>query len=423
MASNNVEILIKADDQASAKMRDVGKSAGDMNKQFKETGAKAKASTEFVGTLANALGGTELGKYASQLAGMTEKMSQFSEVSKEGGIGALAFKAGLVAMVGTIAIGIGKALGDVIFQTEKWAAELERATQQAKELSAAIQSATQSRFGEELADLRAISDVEERRIAAQKAFEQLGKEQQGTQRTIADLTKQIEQRTNQWSSVLSRASGNYRGITEQLKGQLEDAKSLAKTQQEQVLAVLKLKEAEDLISQNKKQAADDAARLVKSSQDQVQALRDELELLQSKDKIATEYAQKVRRGELGAGGAKVAEDLARQIDAEKEVQDAAKAAAVEKDRLAQKAAADAEKEREKEAKDAEEKAKAFGQATNLGATESRLLTRGPGQDSAEKQLKESQETNKILKEIEQKFDAQGRYIPGGGESLKVELVS
>ena len=131
MASESVGILIEADDQASAKLQQVADNADRQVKRIKEVGQKAKASTEFVGTLANQLGGTQLGGFAGQLAQLTERISNFSEVSKAGGAGALAFKAGLVAATAIASYKVGEALSDWAFQTGAWKKELAAAATEA----------------------------------------------------------------------------------------------------------------------------------------------------------------------------------------------------------------------------------------------------------------------------------------------------
>ncbi len=137
--SESVKILIDADDQASRKVAAAAKNVENSIKGIKSTGEQAKKSTEFFGSIANALGGSELGAYASQIAGITEKTSQFAEVQKLGGAGALAFKAGLAGVAGVIAFGIGKALGDVIFQTSKWTEEIAKATRESDRLNKSLQ--------------------------------------------------------------------------------------------------------------------------------------------------------------------------------------------------------------------------------------------------------------------------------------------
>ena len=150
-----IRYRISAEDAATQKFRQVREEVEKNVKQVREVGSKAKASTEFVGTLANAMGGSGIGQYAGQVAQLTERISAFSEVSKAGGAGALAFKAGLVGAAGVIGFQIGKALGDVIFQTEKWNKELAKSLEIAKAVGSELQTA----FGKQLSRQQVMIDL------------------------------------------------------------------------------------------------------------------------------------------------------------------------------------------------------------------------------------------------------------------------
>lgn len=135
MASEAVKILIEAEDLASAKVAQAAAKIDQNVKKIKDVGGKAKASTEFIGQLAGQLGGSEISAFAGQLGGLTEKISQFSEVSKLGGAGALAFKAGLVGVVGALSFNVGKSIGDWWFETDRWNKELEKAIENSDRLT------------------------------------------------------------------------------------------------------------------------------------------------------------------------------------------------------------------------------------------------------------------------------------------------
>ena len=161
MATESVKILISAEDEATAKIRRVTEETKKNVAQIKEVGSQAKASTEFVGTLATAIGGSELGAYAGQLAQITERVSAFSEVSKAGGKAALAFKAGLVAVSGVIGFQVGQAIGDVIWKTEEWANTFDQATSAAERLRAELAKNTIKRLAEDIQELRATGGTDD----------------------------------------------------------------------------------------------------------------------------------------------------------------------------------------------------------------------------------------------------------------------
>ena len=95
MAGDAIKIVIEAEDKASAQAINAARNIESAVKGVKETGQKAKASTEFIGVLAGQLGGSQLQQAAGGVAAITEKVGQFSEVMKAGGVGAMAFQAGV----------------------------------------------------------------------------------------------------------------------------------------------------------------------------------------------------------------------------------------------------------------------------------------------------------------------------------------
>lgn len=213
MPSETVEILIEADDRASAKFEKIGESAEKQVKAFREVGAKAKASTELVGTLAGALGGTELSSFANQLSQLTERVSAFSEVAKNGGSGAMAFKAGLVGAAGVLSFNVGKALGDVVFQTEKWNLLLEDSIALSRELNSELSSRRSTFYQDELSAVQAIADAEKRRIVAQEKINELAQDLSAKEGLANDLRKEIEDRYPTYFSYFNDFYGEYREHT------------------------------------------------------------------------------------------------------------------------------------------------------------------------------------------------------------------
>jgi hypothetical protein len=80
MAGDAIKIVIEAEDKASAQAINASRNIENAVKGVKETGQKAKASTEFIGVLAGQLGGSQFQAAASGVAAITEKVGQFSEV-------------------------------------------------------------------------------------------------------------------------------------------------------------------------------------------------------------------------------------------------------------------------------------------------------------------------------------------------------
>lgn len=203
MADESVQILIEADDKASSKFENVSEAMERNVKQIKDVGGKAKASTELVGTLANSLGGTALGSFAGQLAQVTERVSAFSEVAKEGGAGAAAFKVGLAGVVGVLGFEVGQALGNVIFQTERWKEELAKATDEAKRLNAALSATKDFRFSLEMEEASLLGDPAAQREQLKGMLSEVDEAIEQTKARIASVPEEWNWAMN----MLARAGG------------------------------------------------------------------------------------------------------------------------------------------------------------------------------------------------------------------------
>lgn len=275
--SESVKILIEADDQASKKIADAAKNVEASIKGIKATGDQAKKSTEFFGAIAGALGGSELASYASQLAGLTDKVSQFSEVQKAGGAGALAFKAGLVAAVGAIAFGIGNALGNVIFQTEKWTEKLKEAGAEAAKLSAASLKFGDVRFSDSKEDIELIRDPDEKRAAYEKLMEAVKTDIAA----VETQTKQSKKSVDEWSAAW-QITGDRKGFAAQAKQEYEANKQRLEQLNAQRLELGIL--LNERTSNNEKIKEENA--LKDKSGAYLKTLQDELELLSAtKDEV------------------------------------------------------------------------------------------------------------------------------------------
>lgn len=453
MATESVKILIEAEDQASAKIAAASKEVENRIKNIKDVGGKAKASTEFIGTLANSLGGSELSSYASQLAGLTEKVGQFSEVSKVGGAGAMAFKAGLVGVVGVLSFQVGNALGNMIFETDKWNKELEKSIDLSKKMASELNRLADVRISDTLADIRFIEDPEKQIEEMRKLRESAAKEVDGIVASIARLEKEMSASSFDQDANIFSVFGSSDMRTEEIKRELEAATEAKEKANARFLALDK--EVGDSVRQLEK----DKISAIRADEKYLDSLDKQIAMLQAVKEDETglaalrEQAAQATSGLLETDSAKKAEDKLKQIQllqqeielekkareekkaALKEIADmefnatmaAEKAFIAERDRLAeqkvlleqgaeaahamrlakqgiseedaksfaaQQAALD-------EQKQIAEKMKARESAQPLQAVSSRFLTRGPVDDKmldvAKSQLKVQQEQLAELK--------------------------
>jgi len=337
MASESVKILIEAEDQASAKLANATERINANVKKIKETGERAKKSTEFVGTIGTILGGSELGSFASQLGGLIEKTSQFSEVSKAGGAGAMAFKAGLVAAAAAIGFSVGNALGNVIFQTEKWAKKLEDAKERFKELSQQISDANQQRFEDQVATIEVRPEGAEKVEDFKKLQQELKTEILGVEQRVKGSQKAVEEWNKAW-----QITGDRKGFAEQAKMQLQQDKERLKQLQQQEKQIQRTLGIEaELDAQRKdntylenlsKQLAlleaqqADTGKINEAGKTQVQILQEEIALLEQRNFNMATFAETARQAAGTDEGVDAATELLvemelkkKQIELEKEL--------------------------------------------------------------------------------------------------------
>jgi hypothetical protein len=173
MAGDAIKIVIEAEDKASAQAINASRNIENAVKGVKETGQKAKASTEFIGVLAGQLGGSQLQQAAGGVAAITEKVGQFSEVMKAGGVGAMAFQAGVTLLVTTLSFNLGKAIGESIFGVQELKDEFGEARAQIEGFTQSMISAADKGFKEKLEDISLIKDPAKQQNEAVAAFAEI----------------------------------------------------------------------------------------------------------------------------------------------------------------------------------------------------------------------------------------------------------
>lgn len=218
-ADESVKILIEAEDQASKKMLAVQKQTEALANNVKTLGGRTKATAEFTGTLASLMGGSEFGQYAGQIAAITEKTSQFGEVAKAGGAGALAFKAGLVGLVGYASFQVGKVFADLIWNTKEYERELAKLHETSQRTFKEVAAANERFFSNQHEDIELISNPEEKRAAYEALFAQTNKDVSTMTQRLAESTKAAEEWEDAW-----KITGDRKIYAEEAKRQMESDK-------------------------------------------------------------------------------------------------------------------------------------------------------------------------------------------------------
>ena len=280
--NESVKIVIDADDLASAKVAAAAKNVDQNIKAIKSSGEQAKKSTEFFGVIANSLGGTELGAYASQLAGITEKTSQFAEVQKLGGAGALAFKAGLFGLVGVLGFQVGQAIRSAIFETEDWTKKLAEATEKSKELSTAAAGIQMTQFSERLEQIQIFDDPEAQRAGNQQLLDEVKKNLAGVEGQSRASKKAAEEWAAAW-----QITGDRQGFAAQAQQQAKDDEARVKALQAQQVQLEKLLSPQ----QEENRLLRERLALDKQAEANVAKLKEEIDALNGKVKVLSSEEQ------------------------------------------------------------------------------------------------------------------------------------
>jgi hypothetical protein len=303
--SEGVEILVSADDQASKVLGKVTDNVDAKVKQIRSIGGKAKASTEFIGIVANSLGNTQFAQAAGGLGQLSEKIGAFSEVSKLGGAGALAFKAGLLGVAAVAGFKIGTMIGDWAFETERWTKQLAEANDLLKESAAQIAKTEGVKLG-----FRVEKAGLEGEVSQRKLLNELNEQAFAIEKQIADAKSQAKADTEGMVGFSRARVGTDKILAEMSETDLallKEKLGVIKNERDALAAKLSPYAAElELLKQS--------VELKKKNNDYIKSLQQEVELLAaSKEEHAAIEAMQKTGGD--AMAAKKVELLLREKDA------------------------------------------------------------------------------------------------------------
>ena len=423
--SESVDILIKAEDLATPVIKQSAKAVDSLDaglKRIKESGGQAKKSADFARIIASSLGGSEIGAYIGQIGEAADKTAQFAEIQKAGGAGALAFKAGLVGLVGTISLGVGQAIGNAIFQTEKYTNQLDKAIAKSSEFTTEMIRLGNVRLVENIEDIELIRDPD----AKKARYADLLKTTEKSIKDVSESLKENRKIVQEWDEGWQNGTAGQK----QAEALVADSEVLLKNLVKQKEQLVKLNsgratELEQLKEQNALQDKSEAyvetlrqqLAVLKATNDEKAGVVASQQTVGGDTAEATRLLKEIDAIAAKAEAEKIAADEQKKLDADKENnakrlkalkenelnklaeetillnqgREAANAFALEKQGLAKDDALAIAREREKidqqkdAIKEAEKQAGAkpiTQQATVNTAFESRLLTRGPADDAA-----------------------------------------
>jgi hypothetical protein len=324
-----------AQDKIRGKMNSTGAA-------MKDVGGNAKKTTELVGTLAQLTGNTEIGNFASQLAGATEKISSFGEVAKAGKAGALAFKLGLVALAATVGSAIGKALGDVIFETKKFTRELERAKEASKELEDRLQKTRSVMMENAKQDIELIRDPEKKRAEYKALLSTLDKDIETVSKNVKVSQKAVDDWADAW-----QVTGNRKEYAKQAQEQLENDKARLSALRDERDELQKI--TSERTRQNEELAKANEAK--DKSEAYIASLKEEIQYLAAtkEEQIKLDAAKNATVEDQGEAERllKERDAIVAKIESQKELEEAQKRAEEERAKAAEKAIQDAQREQDR----------------------------------------------------------------------------
>lgn len=373
--SDAVEILLSVDDQASEA---VSKAANKVNSVERDA-AKAKPSImgiekagrtagDAIGRIGDTLDLPELSRASGAIGAIAEQLQNAKEASEGMKLGFVG-TAGVAGGVLTASIGIGKAIGDVVFQTSQWEERLKGALSVSSQLSARQGRMAQQAFGDQLARLDASGAPDASYL---ELIKQIKREAEGVSRNLNAEMSKLNKMSGVWASTFGQYETQLlQANIDAFQGQLEQLK-----EQENVVERLLTVEREITKERERKSRLESEDKFIKQ-------LEQELELMsasaEEQDKIIA-----MRNAATIEGQAAIELLLA----AKRDIQ-------------AQNAKELEKTEKAKQAKVGSKIGLIPDRFTQLDAFESRLLTRGPGQPVSEETkairdlIKEMKEQRKI----------------------------
>lgn len=284
--SDNVEVVLSVDDQASSA---VAKAASKVSSI--DTSAKAskphiislekagRSAGDALSRIGDTLNVPELGRASGAIGGIAEQLQTAKEAAngmKLGFVGTI----GVIGGVAAGAVGIGKAIGDVVFATAAWEQKLQSALSISQQLADRQARMADRSFGDQLAKLE-LADAPDSSYRAM--ISKLKQEAQGVSRSLnAELSKIDALSVPGLSYIYSNEIKIRQNSANLLQQQLEQLK-------EQETAVERILTVERELNKER-----DRKKQIEEENKIIQQLKDELDLLSAtgaeRHKLAAEQS-------------------------------------------------------------------------------------------------------------------------------------
>jgi hypothetical protein len=371
--SDAVEVLLSVDDQASAAVQKAASKVTSIDSTAKAAKPSVislenavRSAGDALGRIGDTLDVPELGRASSAIGGIAEQLQTAKEASEGMKLGFIG-TAGVAGGVAASAFAIGKAIGDVVFQTAAWEEKLKSGLGIMQQLESRRGRMAQQSFQDQMSRLDATDAPDTAYI---ELIRDLKRESEGVARNLAAEMAKLDEMTSAYYTYVDTYS---RQIAEANVSAFQAQLEQLKEQESQVERLLTV-ERELTKERERKSRAESEAKFI-------QQLQDELELITAsadeQDRIIA------ARNAASIEGQAAIEMLLRSK------------------RMAQDEVEKAVTKSEQAKRTLDKPKTSQDRMTQLDAFESRLLTRGPGQPLSE-ETKAIRELTKVVKD-QQRF--------------------
>lgn len=201
MTTESVEIIVSAQDSASAVLAKTAANVAKVDKEVQATSRSVKEAGGAVGKLANMFGGGWLVNAANQTKDMAEAAKGLSGAWKGLQTGSVALQAGVVALAGVVAFKLGEAISNTILQTGHWKRVLAEAKEEMIRLNQAQSELLRTKASDTQKDISGTSDPVEREKKRADAILAINMNLSQKEQEMAAQRKAKEANENSWMPV------------------------------------------------------------------------------------------------------------------------------------------------------------------------------------------------------------------------------
>ena len=200
MAVQQVEYLIKANDQMTPVMARVAESVQKQKTQIDAMAKTAKTSAGAFSALGNAMGGLPFGQVLGQFSALTGQIGALNKQTQGSTAQMLAMRGGVVALAAAAGFTLVKALVDVVYQTDAMNKEFDRNLQRSAKMAQQL-AEVQSRQREfERESISLIIDPAERQRAEEEYFASVQRELAATEQSVHSNRKAVQDYEASWGN-------------------------------------------------------------------------------------------------------------------------------------------------------------------------------------------------------------------------------